>query len=244
MNKELNYYNILNLDKDFTKEDIKSQYRKLSKKWHPDLNDGDDTNFKLINEAHKVLTNDDKRGLYDKESKYGRYYDPMLELLEFEFSNSNISSSNVSNKMSDFKSKDMLHIVLELSDFTDKIEYTRSMRCPNCNGTSNVSVDNLNLRGKYKGEDLGSLFDGEIKCDICEGTGSYNKRECPGCRGEGYINLGFSKCDKCQNGIINVKKKIELKKEDFKNNKLKLEYHGNQSKYDGRIGNLYLIIKD
>jgi molecular chaperone DnaJ len=238
MNKDLNYYEILSVDFKIDKKVLKNNYRTLSKKYHPDKNEGDDSQFKLINEAYKILSNDELKSKYDKESKYGQNYDPMNDLLDFEFSNSNVSGTKVDEKLKYYKNKELIHIVLEFSEYKSPITYTRNIICSNCDGTGNTSI--LNEGGK-----LGELFkDDEMKCDICEGTGVYNGRECPACKGEGYITLGLSKCNKCEgSGLKEVSKTIEVKKEDFKEGKLMVKYHGNQSKYNGIVGNLYLILK-
>lgn len=60
------YYNILNLNKNCTREDIKKRYRKLSLKHHPDKNGGEGSEeFRKINEAYEVLYDDKQRKLYD-----------------------------------------------------------------------------------------------------------------------------------------------------------------------------------
>jgi len=62
------YYKILGVDKNSTKEEIKKKYRKLARKYHPDVNPNDHTaesKFAEINEAHEVLTDDEKREKYD-----------------------------------------------------------------------------------------------------------------------------------------------------------------------------------
>ena len=62
------YYNVLGVGRDATQEDIKAAYRKLARKWHPDVNAGDaaaEKRFKEINEAHEVLGNPDTRRKYD-----------------------------------------------------------------------------------------------------------------------------------------------------------------------------------
>jgi len=63
------YYKILNIEKNATQEEIKKSYRKLAKKYHPDMNK-DNPNaseiFKEINEANAVLCDETKRADYDK----------------------------------------------------------------------------------------------------------------------------------------------------------------------------------
>jgi curved DNA-binding protein len=62
------YYKILGVNKNATKEDIRKQYRNLAKKYHPDVNPNDPEGhkkFAKINEANEVLSDDDKRQKYD-----------------------------------------------------------------------------------------------------------------------------------------------------------------------------------
>lgn len=63
------YYQILGVPRTASEKDIKQAYRKLARKWHPDLNPGDksaEAKFKEINQAHEVLSDAEKRGKYDK----------------------------------------------------------------------------------------------------------------------------------------------------------------------------------
>ena len=59
-------YEVLGIAKDATADQIKKAYRKLAREHHPDRTGGDDTKFKEINAAHAVLSDDDKRKLYDE----------------------------------------------------------------------------------------------------------------------------------------------------------------------------------
>jgi DnaJ-class molecular chaperone len=68
-----NFYEILGVAETATFDDIKSQYRKLAKKYHPDQNPGDaaaELQFKNISSAYDTLGNPDKRARYDQERKF------------------------------------------------------------------------------------------------------------------------------------------------------------------------------
>ncbi len=60
------YYQILGVSKNASKEDIKKAYRRLAHKYHPDKKDGDEKKFKEVNEAYTVLSNDQKRAQFDQ----------------------------------------------------------------------------------------------------------------------------------------------------------------------------------
>lgn len=65
----IDYYKILGIDKKASKGEIKKAYRKLARKYHPDLNPNDkeaELKFKQVNEANEVLSNDENRKKYDK----------------------------------------------------------------------------------------------------------------------------------------------------------------------------------
>jgi DnaJ-class molecular chaperone len=63
----MNYYEILNIDKKSTQDEIKKMYRKLSLKYHPDKSNGDSEKFKQINEAYQILGDTEKRQRYDMQ---------------------------------------------------------------------------------------------------------------------------------------------------------------------------------
>ncbi|HFX18178.1 MAG TPA: J domain-containing protein [Flavobacteriales bacterium] len=76
----IDYYKVLGVDKNASESDIKKAYRKLARKYHPDLNPGDkeaEKKFKEINEANEVLSNPENRKKYDK---YGEHWEHADEI--------------------------------------------------------------------------------------------------------------------------------------------------------------------
>ena len=73
MPKEKDYYKILGVDKNASKEAIKAAYKKLAKQYHPDLNKSSDATekFKEINEAAAVLGDEQKKSQYDQYGSAG-----------------------------------------------------------------------------------------------------------------------------------------------------------------------------
>src|SRR5215210_1776317 len=73
------YYQVLGVKRDAKPEEIKKAYRRLARKYHPDVNPGDksaEERFKLITEAHDVLSDAKKRQVYDR---FGQYSDNLAD---------------------------------------------------------------------------------------------------------------------------------------------------------------------
>lgn len=71
--EKIDYYALLEVEKTSSTADIRKAYRKLALKWHPDKNPGEQEfatkKFKKISEAYEVLSDDEKRRIYDKGPK-------------------------------------------------------------------------------------------------------------------------------------------------------------------------------
>src|SRR5678815_5624297 len=73
------YYQTLGIKRDAKPEEIKKAYRRLARKYHPDVNPGDkasEERFKLTSEAHDVLSDPKKRSVYDR---FGQYSDNLAD---------------------------------------------------------------------------------------------------------------------------------------------------------------------
>src|SRR5450432_1466131 len=71
------YYKILGVSKDADQKEVRKAYRKLARKYHPDVNPGDtaaEEQFKEMNEANEVLSDPEKRKKYDEMSNYYQQY--------------------------------------------------------------------------------------------------------------------------------------------------------------------------
>lgn len=62
----MNYYSVLGVNRDATQKELKQAYKKQSMKYHPDRPDGDENEFKKVNEAYSALSDPQKRQMYDQ----------------------------------------------------------------------------------------------------------------------------------------------------------------------------------
>lgn len=88
----IDYYKILEIDKSATEADIKKAYRKLARKYHPDVNPNDESaksKFQEINEAHEVLSDPEKRKKYDKYGKDWKHADEFEKQKQYQQQNQN-----------------------------------------------------------------------------------------------------------------------------------------------------------
>ena len=97
------FYKILNINKNATSNEIKSSYKKLALKYHPDKNTGDEDKFKEITEAYSILSDETKKNDYDKFGIIG------------DINNENME--DIINKMFGFSNTDINDILNEFNDF-------------------------------------------------------------------------------------------------------------------------------
>lgn len=99
----IDYYKILGIGKKATASDIKSAYRKLARKYHPDLNPNDEDakkNFQQINEANEVLSDPEKRKKYDKYGKDWQHADQFESAKQYQDQSSDFRGQKYSRAQS------------------------------------------------------------------------------------------------------------------------------------------------
>jgi molecular chaperone DnaJ len=208
------YYETLGVSKESSTEEIKKAYKKLAKKYHPDLHSGDATKeekFKEINEAHKVLSDSKSRANYDRfgtaDQAQGFDYS---QAQGFDYSQAqgfeDIFSSFFGGGDSFFggrrnkKGYDIrydLEITLEQVAFgtEETISFRKKTVCEECKGTGAESQEEIvcqtcNGQGRLrqtKRTPLG-MFQTTVICDSCEGLGKIPKTLCNTCSGQGSVN--------------------------------------------------------
>src|SRR6056297_784464 len=104
----IDYYKILGLSKNASQSDIKKAYRKLARKYHPDLNPNDkiaEQKFKEINEANEVLSNPENRKKYDEYGEHWQHaeeYKKAKQQEQYQRSTSNQNGGYTEEDFSDF----------------------------------------------------------------------------------------------------------------------------------------------
>lgn len=258
------FYEILEVPKNASKEEIKKAYRKQAIKYHPDKNPGDkasEEKFKEAAEAYEVLSDDDKRARYDQFghagvggaagggfSGQGMSMDDIFEHFGDIFGgfggfgfggSSRRSGGRRVNKGSNLRVK----VKLDLSEIANgvekKLKVQKYISCQHCHGT-----------GAERGSDYS-------ECPTCHGTGQVTRVQqtflehmqttsaCPNCDGEGRIIR--TKCTHCYGeGIVKGDEVITVKIPAGVGNGMQMTVSGkgNAARRGGVNGDLLILIEE
>ncbi len=204
--ESFDYYEILEIERHSGKDEIKKAYRKMALKYHPDRNPDNkeaEDMFKRINEAYEVLSDDDKRAIYDRYGKQG------LENQGFSFSGRDFTEffedlgsifgsafgfGSRTQKSQKYSPDFMISLNLSFKEAVfgcDKtIESQYKKFCKDCSGSGaeNGKVETCKECGG-KGQvfiQQGFMAFGQT-CSKCKGEGKIIKTKCKSCKGDGFV---------------------------------------------------------
>ncbi|MEM2856493.1 MAG: J domain-containing protein [Candidatus Nitrosocaldaceae archaeon] len=215
------YYEILGVDRNASKDEIKQAYRKLALKYHPDRNKSPDAaeRFKEISEAYAVLSDDEKRKIYDTygyEGLSGRYtQEDIFKNVEFDleeiFKDLGFGFGNIFDNLfrREFKrrEREVIDVTITLEDVLRgkkvDLDIPTNVRCEVCNGS-----------GAYPGTKI-------VTCSVCKGSGQIKRvtnqafgmfvsiEPCRACSAKGKVVE--KPCNKCNGkGIVIENKKVSI----------------------------------
>ncbi|RLA65651.1 MAG: molecular chaperone DnaJ [Epsilonproteobacteria bacterium] len=255
---ELSYYEVLQVSKTASGTELKKSYRKLAMQYHPDRNPGDkeaEDSFKIVNEAYQVLSDNEKRNIYDRYGKKGLEgnagghggfgsgggMDDIMEMFNSMFGGASGGfGGGFGQTRKDPSQKYALDFEIELElEFHEavfgcekKIDITYKTSCTDCEGTGakNAKLDTCDY---CQGQGQVLMRQGPMQfaqtCPKCQGEGQSAKEECISCNSRGY---------KDQEDTVTVSIPAGVDS----GNRLRAQNYGNESK-NGQRGDLYLTFR-
>jgi molecular chaperone DnaJ len=252
---EMCYYEVLEVNKDCTGAELKKAYRKLAMKYHPDRNPDDkkaEDNFKVVNEAYQVLSDQEKRSIYDRYGKAGLEgqggmggagfgagnMDDIMDMFNSMFGGGGMGGGGFGRKAQrDPSQKYALDFELEIQlEFHEavfgcekQIDITYKTSCNDCKGTGakDAKLDTCDYCG---GQGQVLMRQGPMQfaqtCPQCQGEGKSAAANCGACSGKGYHVEDDTVTIKIPAGVDS-------------GNRLRAQSHGNEAK-NGQRGDLYL----
>ncbi len=253
------YYEVLGVSRDASEDDLKSAFRKLARKYHPDVNDASDAEekFKEINEAYSVLSDEEKRAAYDRfghEGVKGPNGGPGYQTVDFSdfadifgdmfgFGGFSGGRSRTANRNAPRRGADLQYQVT--IDFKEavfgaekEIDLTRDETCPTCNGsgakpgTSPTTCQECGGQGEIRQTRqtlLGSMVQ-VATCPVCNGQGTVISTPCSTCSGKGHVR-------KTRRKKVNIPAGVD------DGTRIRLAGEGQPGVNNGPPGDLYLVVR-
>jgi molecular chaperone DnaJ len=245
------YYEVLEVERTASKEDLKKAYRRLARRYHPDVNseDGSDERFKEINEAYEVLSNEDSRAAYDRFGHAGvkgggagfsdfSGFGGFTDIFEEFFSGFGGRRRRAGPRRGADLRYD-LSITFEEAVFgaEKEIKVRRPEICPHCHGrgaepgTIPIRCTDCNGAGEVRQmrqSFLGS-FVNVTTCPVCDGTGEMIPNPCTVCHGNKQIQETRTLSVKIPPGVDSE-------------TQIRLSSEGGPGVDGGPPGNLYVVL--
>lgn len=199
-----NYYEILEVDKSASKDDIKKSYRKLAKKYHPDKNPEHanyEEKFKDISEAYSVLSDDTKRSNYDNYGSPdgpqgfggfggGQGFD-MGDIFNTFFGGQGFQQNRTIKRGNDVQVRININIRDVNTGLDKKIKYSRNVKCKSCDGWGgeHTTCNNCGGTGRVNvRRQMGfTTMSTTVDCSVCNGDGFIVTNQCNDCKGTGVV---------------------------------------------------------
>jgi len=178
------YYQILGVSRDASRDEIKKAYRKLAHKYHPDKG-GDEKRFKEINEAYQVLADDEKRSQYDR---FGRTF----EGTGFDPNQQGFGNWDFGSAWSDFSNAGFNVGIDDIGDIFEQFfgfGGRRTTKQKNRGRDIKVEIE-LDLEDTLQDQEKEISLEKFIVCSRCKGSGAEpgaGVEECFSCRGTGRV---------------------------------------------------------
>ena len=261
----VSYYEILGVERKARLADIKKAYRRLARKFHPDLNPGDkraEERFKQISEAYDVLSDTEKRKKHDRDLQFGQGFAAGAEGAPFwgvpgqdpgfEFGDLGVGASGFSSFFSEI--------------FGRRDGETQEDRTPR-RGSDVTRTLSIGFFDALRGLTTEMTIEAEASCLRCNGSGrvpSHARRPCPDCAGTGRVShvsgllhfattcrrcsgegmLGYEGCGNCQGAGV-VKKaetlKIHIPGGVDTGSRVRVPGKGRAGRNGGPPGDLYIV---
>ena len=206
------YYDRLGVSKDASQDEIKRAYRKMSKKYHPDINKepGAEEKYKEVQEAYETLSDDQKRAAYDQygpdgangfggQGGFGGFdggagFGGFEDIFSSFFGGGATRNPNAPRQGDDLQYRVNLSFEEAIFGAEKEVHYNREATCKTCSGsgakpgTSPVTCGRCHGQGVMNVDTQTPLgmMRRQVTCDVCHGTGQEIKEPCQTCHGTGH----------------------------------------------------------
>ena len=183
-----NLYDVLGVSRTASDKEIRTAYRKLARKFHPDVNPGDkaaEARFKEIAAAYEVVGDEDNRKKYDKYGDQWEHADQIEEMQRQRGGSWSFTTGNGAGGDADFGGGDFGSIFENL--FRRDRGGPRRQRGPRPGQNIETPIQ-VSLEEAYRGTTRMLQFDSMQPCQTCKGTGESSGAVCLTCGGAGQVS--------------------------------------------------------